>query len=133
MSLWILYTHHYRQTYLCKLHRMHEIERTLGMKLHTRWMEIVPGEDETYYHTFGLSGHRMNLLIYCCTSFGGTLAGFFIMGPSTWLLAPVPVVGLVLIWIGRNERSIKSLLKRRIESSRVESRQASDDAKQSSA
>lgn len=29
MTIWVLFAHHYRQIYLCKLHRIHELEKDL--------------------------------------------------------------------------------------------------------
>jgi hypothetical protein len=38
MSAWIFYTSHNRQIYLSKLHRIHEIEKMLGLKQHLRFI-----------------------------------------------------------------------------------------------
>ncbi len=37
MSAWMLYSDHNRQIFLCKLHRLYEIENLLGLKQHLRW------------------------------------------------------------------------------------------------
>jgi len=113
VSVWILYVHHYRQIYLCKLHRMHEIERFLGMQLHRRWVENPPGEQKPFYYVFGPRGRTMNFIIYCFVSLGAPLIGLFKVGANLWLGLPMPLIVAVSIWVYRNERNTKELLDRR--------------------
>jgi hypothetical protein len=110
LSVWILYAHHYRQTYLCKLHRLQEIERILGMESHTRWAKNKQGDKRPVYRTFGPSGHNMNLFIYCTACLGTPLIELFNVGLSWWLTLPLPIIFVVVVWININERQIKKLL-----------------------
>ncbi|MBA7479678.1 hypothetical protein ES707_15114 [subsurface metagenome] len=103
LSIWILYAHHYRQTYRCKLHRMWEIEDQLGMKSHVRWRDGI-------YKTFGPRGHNMGILIYGVTCLVAPTIGFFKIGFSLWLMLPIPVIVVTLILIGINEKKISALL-----------------------
>lgn len=113
LSVWILYAHHYRQTYLCKLHRLHEIERILGMASHVRWLKNPQSGKGPIYRTFGPSGHNMNLFIYCTACLGAPLIGVFSIGLSWWLLLPLPIILIVILWMSINERRIRILLAQR--------------------
>lgn len=108
MSAWVLFAHHYRQLYLCKLARIHEIEEELGMEQHRRF--IGSGVDGIRYRSFGPRGHNLDLFVYNLTSLTGCALGIA-QGPFTpWLLLPLPIVGLVTAMISINERRIKRLL-----------------------
>lgn len=113
MSAWILRTSQYRQIYLCKLHRLQEIERVLGMQSHRRWVENPPGEGTPFYHDFGPRGHTIDVLIYCITSLGTSFIGLLKVGANPWLGLPVPVLFAVVAWVKCNERRLKKLLARR--------------------
>ena len=103
LSVWILYAHHYRQTYLCKLHRLNEIESILGMNSHTRWAKKI-------YRTFGPGGHNMNVFIYCTVCLGAPLIEVFKVGISWWLTLPLPIIVIVIVWININERQLWKLI-----------------------
>ncbi len=122
MSAWVLFAHHYRQLYLCKLARIHEIEEELGMEQHRRF--IGNGVDGIRYRSFGPRGHNLDLFVYALTSLTGSALGIA-QGPFTpWLLVPLPIVGLVTGTIFINERRIKRLL-RQLAASRRAGRPAS--------
>jgi hypothetical protein len=104
MSIWILYVHHFRQTYLCKLDRMKEIEARLGMESHSRW-------DSGTYKRFGPRGHNMDLAIFWVASFGAPLIGLLKDLKSYWLASPLPIVLFVTVWVIVNECRIQALLK----------------------
>jgi hypothetical protein len=65
MSIWYLFAHHYRQTYLLKLDRMHEIERELGMDLNRRWVDT-----PIRYRGFGPRGSAL-VTSFCLFAAGG--------------------------------------------------------------
>jgi hypothetical protein len=110
MSAWMLYSDHNRQIFLCKLHRLYEIENLLGLKQHLRWGGLGK-KSEPDYRTFGPSGHSLNAFIYAMTSLGAPVIAF-IRGERTILLAvPILIVVGVLIWINRNEGSLSEKLK----------------------
>ena len=100
LSVWILYANHYRQTYLCKLHRMWEIEEKLGMQSHIRFKKGI-------YNIYGPSGHNMSLFIYCLTCLGGPIIGYLKIGFSWWLMLPIPAIVCSVVWVNCNEKRIK--------------------------
>jgi hypothetical protein len=57
MSTWLLFAHHYRQIYLCKLHRLDELEDQLGMKQHLRFKT-------REYDARGPRGHVLDVVVY---------------------------------------------------------------------
>jgi hypothetical protein len=68
MSTWLLFAHHYRQIYLCKLHRLHELEEALGMKQHLRFRSRI-------YDARGPRGHTLDLVVYLMTIAGTPALG----------------------------------------------------------
>jgi hypothetical protein len=111
MALWMLYAHHYRQIYLCKLNRIHELEGLLEMKQHRRFSEAV--SPDLPYHVYGPKGHILDFWVFFVTSLGGPLIGFLRVGFDPWLFLPVPVVLIVLFCVMLNERRIKKDLANR--------------------
>ena len=109
MSIWLLYSDHNRQIYLCKIHRLHEIETMLGMEQHRRW-----GGSDPMYRTYGLNGHRLDALVYILVSLGSPLIGVFKVGLYPWLGLPALIVISCLIWTSVNGRSIKKHLRETI-------------------
>ena len=110
LSVWILYAHHFRQTYLLKLHRMWEIESKLGMKSHIRWKKLKNNKKEPIYKTFGPRGHDMNTFVYCVTCLVGPIIGYFKSGFSFWLLLPIPFIVITILLICINEDKIQKQL-----------------------
>jgi hypothetical protein len=106
MSIWILFAHHYRQIYLCKIHRLWELEPILLMKQHIRF------KDKKEYRTFGLKGHQLDMILYAVVCIGGSVLGIVKANTITVvLLAPILVTLVVLIWVSWNEYRIKRSLK----------------------
>lgn len=62
MSIWLLFAHHYRQIYLAKLNRIHEIETELGMEQHRRF--VAQDGLGSRYRTYGPSGHHLDIGVY---------------------------------------------------------------------
>lgn len=108
IPIWILFAHHYRQLYLCKLARIREIKETLDFKQHRRF--VGSGVNGIRYKTFGPKGHNLDLFVYALTSITGTVLGFAQGQASLWLLLPIPIVVLVSANVLRNERRIHTLL-----------------------
>jgi hypothetical protein len=97
MSTWLLFAHHYRQIYLCKLHRLHELERDLGMKQHLRFKS-------REYDAVGPRGHTLDLAVYLIT-IAGTPALGIAKNHFEWWYIPPMVLGLaVACAVVRNER-----------------------------
>lgn len=68
MSCWLFFANHYRQLYMYKLLRLHEIERALSMEQHRRFM---PGAPSGIYHrAHGLKGHTIDAFVYALTTLG---------------------------------------------------------------
>ena len=109
MSIWVLFAHHYRQIYLCKLHRMHELEKDLSFEQHRRF--IHGGVEGRQYRVFGPKGHNLDLAIYICSSFGGSFVGWMQSGFDLWLIAPLPLVTFIALYVLVNEHRITSFLK----------------------
>jgi len=112
MSVWLLYTHHCRQIYLSKLDRLHEIEDLLGMEQHRRWLPV-QSDNKPLYRVFGPHGYHLDLSIYVITSAGASAIGTVKFGLNPWLALPLPVIALVLLWVGRNEYAVKRYLAQR--------------------
>ncbi len=109
MSVWILFAHHYRQIYLCKLHRIHELEHKLSMTQHLSFTRIETTGRK--YNIFGPKGHDLDLIVYIITSMGGSFLGVIHSGFSEWLLLPVPLMIIILVWVLINESRIRYSLK----------------------
>jgi hypothetical protein len=104
MSCWLLFAHHYRQLYLLKLVRLHEIEARLGMEQHRRFVPgLVAGPAQ---RAFGPRGHNLDRLVYVLTSLGGGAIAASQGLMTWWLLSPVPIVVATLAWVAMNERRI---------------------------
>jgi hypothetical protein len=113
LSIWIMYAHRYRQTFLCKLHRMQEIERLLGMESHTRWVASREGGKAPFYQLFGPRGLHMDVAVYSLASLGSPIIGLAksdLSWSSLWLALPVPPILVVIVWISQNERRLKEAL-----------------------
>ena len=104
MSCWILFANHYRQLYLQKLHRMHEIELKLGMEQHLRFTGKAPSG--VRYGSEGIKVHNIDLIVYAITTLGGSLLAWIRSGFSGWDLAVVPLVAVVIWHVQKNERAM---------------------------
>ena len=109
MTIWVLFAHHYRQIYLCKLHRIHELEKDLSFEQHRRFLS--DGVDGRRYRVFGPKGHHLDLAIYICSSLGGSFVGLMQSGYDLWFMAPLPLVAFVVLYVIVNEHRITSFLK----------------------
>ena len=108
MSIWALFAHHYRQIYLYKLHRMHQLEKDLSFEQHRRFLK--GGVENRQYKVFGPKGHNLDLAIYICSSIGGSFVDWMKTGFDLWLMAPVPIVVLVTVCVLVNEHRMTNLL-----------------------
>jgi hypothetical protein len=110
MSCWLFFAHHYRQLYLLKLHRIHQIERVLGMRQHRLFVEAL-GTNSTPHRAFGPKGHNIDIFVYLLTAGGGSLMLTLKNGPSWWGLGVVVLLLVVSSLILFNEYRIKKLLR----------------------
>jgi len=113
MSFWMMYSNHNRQIYLCKLHRLHEIERILGFQQHRRWT-VEGNNNQPLYRTFGLQGHTLDFLIYVVSSLGAPIISVVKSKEfDLWLWLPILLmIIVVLLWTSRNVHNLKAHLKR---------------------
>lgn len=107
MSVWLLFAQHYREIYRYKLHRIRQLEAALGFHQHRRFTSQKPGTKPDYV-VFGPTGHWLDRFMYCVASLGTSFLGGITHGFSAWLLIPVPVTLLVLIWVLVNEHRTDS-------------------------
>jgi hypothetical protein len=110
MSSWIFYTSHNRQIYLSKLHRIHEIEKILGLQQHLRCIKNKSNKN-SYYRLFGFKGHVLDYFIYFISSIGAPLIGILKFGFHIIILIPIIIVLLVLTIIIIKEKSVRDHLK----------------------
>jgi hypothetical protein len=102
MSCWILFANHYRQLYLQKLHRLHEIELLLGMEQHLRFTSAAPSGIR--YRSHGMKGHNIDLVVYFLTAAGGSMLAWVRNGFSVWDLGVIPLTAGIIWHVLRNER-----------------------------
>ncbi|MET4704531.1 hypothetical protein [Frigoribacterium sp. UYMn621] len=105
MSCWLFFASHYRQLYLLKLRRLHEIELLLGMEQHLRFTTLSPSGFQ--YRARGIKGHHIDAVVYVITAVGGSVLAFAKSGFSLWGLAVLPLVVIVVLCVARNERVMK--------------------------
>jgi len=104
MSCWLLFAHHYRQLYMFKLHRLHEIEAALGMEQHLRFGKQAPSG--VRYIPMGRKGHTIDIAVYVLTALGGSVLSMVKNGFSVWELVVVPLA-VVIVWhVMRNEHKL---------------------------
>lgn len=107
MSCWLLFASHYRQLYLLKLRRLHEIELLLGMEQHLRFTPLARGFQ---YKSQGIRGHHIDNVVYVLTAVGGSVLAIAKNGFSYWDLAVFLLVPFVIWRATRNEGEMKKNL-----------------------
>lgn len=101
LSIWALYAAHDRQIYRYKVHRLHELERLLGMQQHLRFSGPHPA-----YRITPPRGHWLNSATYALGALGGAVLGLFSAPASAWqtshfvlYVANVGAVIATLFWV----------------------------------
>jgi hypothetical protein len=102
LAAWVLYAHHYRQLYMMKLYRIHQIENQLHMNLN-RPIGFL-GHGDVYLHTYGPKGHNLDFFVYIIVSLFGPAFAYLRSGFSPWYLAPLLVIVPVFVTLIINER-----------------------------
>jgi hypothetical protein len=110
---WFFYAHHYRQLFMSKLFRIHEIERELGMELNLRLGFL--GITKMDYKSFGPKGHNIDLFIFILIPLFGPILTLFEKGFSLWLVTSLPIIFIAIVWISNNERKMRSFYKSRLD------------------
>ncbi len=70
LSCWLLYAFHYRQLYMAKMYRIHQIERLLGMKLNSQLGFL--GHPKSDIRFYGPKGHIIDIAVFVLTSLFGS-------------------------------------------------------------
>ena len=83
MSIWLLYAGHNRQIYMYKLHRIHELEKILGMRQHRRFKDWDENEKKVYFLDKPV-GHYLDYGIYIIVSLGGLIPAVIHNVICTW-------------------------------------------------
>ena len=112
LSAWIFYAHHYRQLYMSKLYRIHEIEKELSMALNIRHGFL--GITEKHYYIFGPKGHNIDRFIFVIISLFGPILTLFEKGFSFWLCASLPVVLIAIALVSINESKMMNFYRSQI-------------------
>ncbi|HEC33312.1 MAG TPA: hypothetical protein ENI37_01175 [Chloroflexi bacterium] len=98
MSVWLLYAAHNRQIYLFKLHRIHELEKRLGMLQHRRFKDWGPTEPRVY-RIDKPGGHCLDKLVYVIVSLGGPLQACLSTNASEWSCVHFLLLGIILLLV----------------------------------
>jgi len=112
MSIWLLYSSHNRQIYLFKLHRIHELEKQLGMLQHLRFRK-----DFKNGYRVSSKGYYLDGLIYIFVSFGSQVITLNTAYKDSWnteniiFFSAVPVLVIyIMIKVKIAERNAKHLI-----------------------
>lgn len=109
MSVWLLFAQHYRNIYRFKLHRIWELERKLGFEQHLRFVQR---DGPARYIVRGPRGHYLDWSMFGVASIGTLVLGV-LRNPfpfSVWLLVPLPVIVVPLIWVAHSEHKTSEYL-----------------------
>jgi hypothetical protein len=107
MSTWLLFAYHYREIYMYKLRRIHEIELELGMEQHLRFRRGNPATEITH-RVSRPRGHELDLAVYLLTVLGTPLLAGVRDTFSIWYLASIPVIVVALYLAQGSERAAKA-------------------------
>ncbi len=92
MSVWILYAQHNRKIFFCKLHRIWELERKLGMEQHRRFVDNQnTAIGYKYSGVFGATGRHFDMAIYVIVCGGGLFLGLMEAEFNLWILSTLAV------------------------------------------
>lgn len=109
MSLWLLYCNHNRQIYLCKLHRIHQIEELLGMEQHIGWVSRNGAKPK--YRSFGVPGHILNERIFLLASLGTISIAISSSSFDLLFVLPATISIFATVYTRWNDRRLKNHLR----------------------
>ena len=109
LSIWILFAHHYRQLYMSKSFRIHQIESSLGMLLNRNLGFL--GRGNIVIAIYGPRGHNLDLFVYVIVSIFGSIWSCINSGFSVWIVTPLPIIAVTLFLVLRNEKKMRNLYK----------------------
>ncbi len=114
MSCWLYFAYHYRQLYLFKLARLHELEIELGMQQHRRF-SVNDAARGLPHVARGPKGHHLDIFVYVFTTVGSgfltmTVSGasWWAWGPSWWFVAVCVIATYTTVHVAINERRIQA-------------------------
>jgi hypothetical protein len=107
MSVWLMFAYHYRQIYLGKLDRLHELEKLLGAEQHRRFRA---GRSVRYKLTWP-KGHDLDIAVYVLTSLGSVFLGMSRDGFDWSFLSPLVLVVPVIWWVRYHDKQFTEALK----------------------
>lgn len=113
ISAWLFYANHYRQLYMAKQFRIHQIEKELGMDLNVGHglLGITTGKIKIH----GSKGHNIDAFVFVIISLFGPVVAVFIHGFYLKLCAPIIVIIPVLKRIYDLEEMMLKSIKERVE------------------
>lgn len=109
MTVWLLYANHYRQLYLLKLDRVHEIESILGLEANRRFVASQPGADPRY-KAAGTKGHHLDSVLFALVSVSGPFFAYFRQGFRWWQLIPALLAGCAVGVVQRQDAQVRRRL-----------------------
>jgi 4-amino-4-deoxy-L-arabinose transferase-like glycosyltransferase len=113
LSCWLLYAFHYRQLYMTKMYRIHQIERRLGMNLNSQLGFL--GHRKSDLRIYGPKGHNIDIAVFVLTSLFGPAYKILelrekaeITRRSTLLLLlPLTITAVAIIFVRVNEKKMQ--------------------------
>lgn len=109
MTVWILYASHYRQLYLLKLHRIQEIEATLGLEANRRFKSNNGKKPE--YRSIGIRGHDLDVILYVLVATSGSFLAISRQGTRLWQLIPGIIAAIATGVVFYQEARIKTTIR----------------------
>jgi hypothetical protein len=114
-TAWILYAHHYRQMYMTKLFRIHEIEKILNMELNKNHGFL--GVPEGGYSKFGPKGHIIDMFVYILVSLFGPFLASIQKNSHFPLVFSVLVIAITIGIVNNNEKRMIESYKEKLKTS----------------
>lgn len=104
LSVWLIYTHHYRQLYMSKLYRIHIIEHELHMELNTPLG--FPGISKSTRKLYGPKGHNIDIFVCFFITAFGPIYQLIDTGFKPELLLGMLFTALASSLVHRNEKAM---------------------------
>ncbi|MBA4374110.1 MAG: hypothetical protein C0402_14770 [Thermodesulfovibrio sp.] len=107
LAVWILFAHHYRQIYMSKVYRIHEIEKILDMQLN-RNLGLLENNSKKII-IYGPKGHNLDIFVFIIVSLFGPLLSWLKLGFCLWVMPPLMIVVIVTSLVLQQEQEMKAL------------------------
>lgn len=108
---WLYLSHHFRQLFMSKLYRIHEIEHKYDMRLNLPhgFMGRQSSKNDRVYPNLGPRGHNIDIALFVTISLFGPVVAVFEGGFDRVYLLPAAMVIFVVANILLNEVRIRRL------------------------